>query len=284
MPREVINMYMRVLIVVLLVSCSALFAETYGTVGDVPMDDFFLQTLQFVHPEFSFTPDSVAFVSKLQKAYIYDLAFADEARKVGLDKDPEVKAALERIKMLIENAYLAQEYRKYMASQKVTVSDKEARAFYENNISQFTEPGVYSYLWATIHDTSKANIKVVREKLKTYSKLGTALDEFKMGSPGTYSMVFERGQTIRPGNPLYERIRDAELEEIVGPFDSEGQLMMIVVVERTPEKIIPFSEVKEICRQNVVAEKVNAAMDRIRKDAMKEYPISFSPQYFRMGK
>ena len=282
MSREVINMYMRVIIVFFLVACPALFAEPYGTVGDVPIDDFFLRTLQFVHPEFSFTPDSAAFVRKLQKFYIYELAFADEARKVGLDKDPEVKAALERIKMLIENAYLAKEYSKYMASQKLTVSDKEARAFYENNINQFTEPGIYSYLWAILHDTTEANIEAVREKLITYVKLGTALDEFKMGSPGTYSMAFEREQTIRPGDPLYEKVHDSQPGEVIGPFNSEGQMMMIVVVERTPEKVIPFSEVKEVCRQNVRAKKLAVAMDKIRKNAMKKYPISFSPRYFHI--
>jgi len=271
-------------IVLFILTFAVLFAQPYGSVGDVPIDDLFLQTLQFVHPEFSFTPDSVAFSGKLQKLYIYDRGFADEARKLGLDKNPEVQKYLERITRLIEDSYLARIYEQQLSKQKVTASEKEARDYYDNNITQFTEPGTYSYLWASLHDTSDANIRDVREKLKTYMKLGTALDEFKMGSPETYSMAFEKERTIRPDDHMYHEIHDGEPGEIIGPFFSGEKMMMIVLIDKTPEKVTPFSEVAELCRQNVISEKANAMIQETREKALSEYPINLNKSFFSGSK
>lgn len=270
-----------IIIMFLLAGYVVIFAQPYGTVSDVPIDNFFIKTLQFVHPEFAFTPNSAAFTGKLQKAYIYDRAFAEEARKTGLDKDPEVARFLERIKHLIEDQYLARVYEKSFSSKDITVTDAEARAFYNENIGLYTEPGEYSYLWATIHDSSKANIKSVREKLKTYSKLGSSLDEFKMGSKKTYSMAFERARAVRPGENLYEAVKSAKLMEIVGPFRSGNELFMIVVTGRSPENVKPFAEVKEICLERVRNQKGNKANSELRKRAMEQYPVSLNPKYFK---
>ncbi len=273
-------MRMNIVIVVILIGCAALFAQPYGTVGDTPIDDLFLQTLQFVHPEFSFTPDSAEFTAKLQKSFIYNHAFAEEARKAGLDKTPEAKEFIERIERLITDAYLAQKFEKDLSSKQVSVTEKEALNYYNNNLSQFTEPGVYSFLQAYVADTSEETIKNVKELLKKYSKIGETLDQFKMGAEGIYSMNYEKDLTLNSSHRFYKFLRDANIGQIIGPIQMDVQQVYLVLLSRIPEKVKNFEEVKKVCLQNVANEKASKAQEEMRYKAIKEYPVKLNKSFF----
>ncbi len=253
--------------------------QKVGTIGKNQIDDVFLSTLQFVHPEFAFSPDSLDFTRRLFKSYILPEAYADTARKLGLDKDPEIKRQLEIVKRLAENNYLAMIYQK---KQVITcdITDAEAKQYYDVNRAQFTEPGTYSFLQAYISDTSKATIKKVKDMLMTYSKMGTSLDQFKIGAEGQYSINFEKNLTLRPTDTYYKYLKNAKPNELVGPIKIDINIIMLVLIEMTPEKTKSFNEVKEICRQNVKMEKSNLKELEFRKKATDKYPIKLNKKYF----
>lgn len=253
--------------------------QKVGTIKNTEIDDVFLSTLQFVHPEFAFSPDSLDFTKRLFKSYILPEAYADTARKLGLDTDPEIKRQLEIVKRLAENNYLAMIYQKYQVK-KIDITDAEAKKYYDENWAQFTEPGTYSFLQAYISDTSSTTIKKVKELLSTYSKMGSSLDQFKIGAEGQYSINYEKNLTLRPADQYYQYLKNAKPNELIGPITMDKNKIMLVLIEMTQEKSKSFYEVKEICRQNANMEKSNRKEIEFRKKTADKYPIKLNKEYF----
>jgi len=253
--------------------------QKVGMIGKTEIDGVFLSTLQFVHPEFAFSPDSLDFTKRLFKSYVLSEAYADTARKLGLDKDPEIKRQLEIVKRLAENNYLAMIYQKNQV-ETIDITDAEAKKYYDENLIQFTEPGTYSFLQAYLTDTSMATIKKVKDLLTTYSKMGSSLDQFKIGAEGQYSINYEKNLTLRSGDQYYQYFKNAKQNEMIGPITQDKNKIMLVLIEMVQEKTKPFNEVKEICRQNANMEKLNQKEIEFRKKAVDKYPLKLNKEYF----
>ncbi len=262
---------------------NAISAQNFGTVGPEKIDKDFIEALQFVYPEFAFSPDAEAFSRRIFKLYSLNRSYADEAREMGLEKDPETEAFLRKIKRIIEDAYLAGLYQNLM-HQHVTVTDEEAAEYYDKHTELFTVPGVYSFLQARIFQPTHENIASVKEKLTMYAQMGESLDEFKMGAEGVYAITFERDRTVRSNDALYKRLHDAEPLEILGPFKSDDTAIMLVVIGKTPENVLPYEEVRERCRDDVHAEKTAELRRKSLEEAMKKYPVKLNPSYFEKNK
>ena len=131
---------------------------------------------------------------------------ADEARRLGLDKDPEADDA---IRMILRDAMLAQS-REGLPTP-AAISDQEIRAYYDAHLDKFTEPE-RRRLGAIVLSDKKEAAKVLKEalKVKTPGEWGELFFKHSLTAPKT------RG----PTNPV-ELAGDLG---IVGPMDDpKGQ-------------------------------------------------------------
>lgn len=263
-------------IFIILISIS--FAQNIAIIGKDTIDVHTLEAIQFVHPEFAFTPDTAIFKAQLFKNYILPHAYADSARRLGLDKNPEVQRQLKIIKKLAEDNYLYTILQKQEI--KIEISEIEAKNYYNRNITQFTEPGIYSYLIANIIDTSKATIEIVKNQLMNYAKMSNTLDQFKIGKEGAYTISFEKNITIYPSNQFYDYLKDAPVGKLICPLQNDNRIVMFVIIEKNPEKIQSFNEVKNLCYEGAINEKKQINDKIFYQKILKEYPIILNYYYF----
>ncbi|MDI3479893.1 MAG: hypothetical protein PWQ14_1039 [Rikenellaceae bacterium] len=253
-------------------------AQNIAVIGKDTIDTQTLEAIQFVHPEFAFTPDTEFFKAQLYKSYILPHAYADSARKVGLDKNPAVQKQLDKIKKIVEDYYLANILQKQEI--KIEISEIEAKDYYNRNITQFTEPGNYSYLVAYITDTSKSTIELVKNQLINYSKMSNTLDQFKIGKEGVYNISFDKNITLYTSDPFYNYLKDATIGKLIGPLPSDDRLIMFLIIEKTPEKVKSFNEVKNLCYDGAMNEKKNIMDKNFYQKILKEYPIILNSDFF----
>lgn len=253
-------------------------AQNIGLIGKDTINIDLLEAIQFVHPEFAFTPDTAIFKAQLYKNYILPHAYADSARRLGLDKNPEVQKQLEKIKKIVEDYYLSYILQKQEIN--IEISESEARDYYNKNISQFSEAGICSYLIAYIIDTSKATIESVKNQLNNYAKMSTTLDQFKIGKEGVYTISFEKNITLYPSNKFYKYLKDATVGKLIGPLPSDNGQVMFIIIEKTPEKIKSYNEVKDICYNAVINEKKNTQDKLFYQKILLDYPIILNKDFF----
>ena len=106
---------------------------------------------------------------------------ADEARRLGLDKDPEADDA---IRMILRDALLAQS-REGLPSP-AALSDQEIRAYYEAHLDRFTEPERRRLGVIVLSDRKEA-AKVLKEalKVKTPGEWGELFFKHSLNAPKT---------------------------------------------------------------------------------------------------
>jgi hypothetical protein len=254
------------------------FTQNIALVGKDTIDVQTLEAIQFLHPEFAFTPDSTIFKNQLLKNYILPSAYADSARRLGLDKNPEVQKQLNKIKKIAEDYYLSTILQKQEI--KITISELEAKDYYNRNIIQFTEPGIYSYLIAYLEDTTKSTIEIVKNQLINYSKMGNSLDQFKIGKEGQYTISFEKNITIYPSNQFYNYLKDASVGKLIGPVSSGDMQVIFLIIEKTPEKVKSFNEVKNLCYNGAMNEKKQINDKIFYQKILEEYPIILNRDFF----
>lgn len=255
-------------------------AQTIGYVGNKSIDNDFLTQIQFVYPEFSFSNDSAEFINRLKKSYLYQIAYAEKARALNLDKDSVAAKNIYNIQKLIEDKYLAVLYLNYFYKQEFDVTKDEVYNYYNQNIYQFVEPGVYSYIWAIITDSSENNLKFVNDKIKELVKSDKNSEKLKKEVSDKYAILVEIDLTVRPNHFLYSRLRNTNKGNIVGPFYENGQLVLLAVLDVIPEKLIPFSQVEEFCRQKTIEEKRAKVLDSLQFQILIEKPIELNEDYF----
>jgi hypothetical protein len=254
-------------------------AQDIGTVGSTVINDEFVTAMKFVHPDFFLMSDSVFVQQNLGKSYVLPMILADTARKLGLDKEPSVKRQLDIVRKIVEDSYLAMIYEQN-AIKNTEVSDIESKKYYDDHASQFTEWGYNSFLQAKITDTSAAIVKQVKDLLLSYSRKDTLLEGLRINADRKYFIYYEK----RPGNmefdPVFRSVKEAKQGEVSGPVTMGGTKMLSVLISKTPDKIKPFEEVKDLCRENVRKTKSSQAIDEYKKKAYAKYPIKVNKEYF----
>lgn len=166
------------------------------------------------------TPEKKA---ELLKNLVAERLLLDKARRLELDKAPEVQDLLARqLDSMIVQKLIADEVRK-----DVQVTPEDVERFYKAEPALFTEP-------------AKAEVRIATAETEEAAK---AVAEFT-GKP----------VSVRKGGPVPgvkdlaeapEGLFSAEPGAVVGPVSAGGAWHVFKVESVSPEKILPFDEVKD---------------------------------------
>jgi len=251
----------------------------YGSVGEQKINSNFLTNVQLLYPDFALTPRKDVFVKNLEKLYILPKVNGDEARKRGLDTIPEIKAEIEFIKQLAEDKYL--DFLLKSSKQTVVeVTQEEMKNYYAQHIMEFTPPAQFSFLKATLYDTSAVAIKAVKQKLDTYSKDETQLDEFKMGNKESYVIGFEKNKLVYPTQPEFKSLQGLQVKKTSEVMVESGFKVIYCITSKSDVTPKRFEEVREICRNNVQNQKQTLLNEALRKTALDKYPVFLDSNFF----
>lgn len=182
-----------------------------------------------------------------------------EASKLNLDKDPDVQKQIEDARKDI----IIKEYLRKEIEDKVTVSDEDAKKYYEENPDKFKEPEKVEVSHILVDTEAEAND--ILAKLKAgddFAKLAKEKSKCPSKDKGGELGYISKGQTVPEFETAAFSLQPGQLS---GVIKSQFGYHIIKVTAKQPEKIIPFDEIKDQLKQMLLADKQKERFDDILK-------------------
>jgi len=149
-----------------------------------------------------------------------------------------------------------------------TVSEKEMKNFYDSNIGQFIIPGPVHASHILIKADLKSNesknaqarkqIETIQERLRNgedFAKMAKMYSQGPSGIKGGDIGWLRHGQTVRPFEAAAFALEPGEISDIV---ETRFGYHLIKMLEKRPETIIAYQDVKDTLMEHLIQEKVNA--------------------------
>jgi peptidyl-prolyl cis-trans isomerase C len=218
--------------------------------------DFFVKSLTHGKTADTLNPD--------QKAQVLDMLIdtqvaADQGLKDGVDKDPDVAAAIEVTRLsILKDA----EQRKYLADKQP--SDEELHAEYDSAVAGFDKTE-YHAMHILVKDKDLAD--QLTKKLKAGAKFE---DLAKANSVDPGSKVkggdlgwFSAGRMVKPFADALKGMKKGETT--AAPVQTQFGWHIIRLVETRDAPPPPFDQVKEQVKNRVLEKKWQAYLDGFKK-------------------
>ena len=201
---------------------------------------------------------------------VQTIALGDAARKKGIDKRQDIKISIE----LTIDSLLANELIKEEVLDKITVTEEEARKYFEAHRDQFKVPERARFRQILIKSDKSASDETKRKakeraeevlrKLKTgedFSKLAMEYsDDPSSKAKGGDLGFIEKGRTIKVFDEAAFKLNPGEYSGIVETAYGFHLIKMEDRIKGTPQ---PFESVKE--------KVMTQARDEIKTERLKEY-------------
>jgi peptidyl-prolyl cis-trans isomerase C len=222
-----------------------------------------------------------------------------DALKKQFPSEKEYSAALAKmnlseadIKSQIAKGLAIQQFIDTKFVQKITVSDDETKAHYNNNLDLFKQPEKVRAMHILVMVAPQATEEqkaTAREKLKeVQNKLGKGEDfealakeysEGPSGAKGGDLGYFSRGQMVPPFEEVAFSLKAGEVSDIV---ETRFGYHLIKVVDKKPGSTTSYEEVKDnlkqYMKQQKVQEQVKLYLEKLQKKAKVERFIPENPK------
>ncbi|GAB4425147.1 MAG: peptidyl-prolyl cis-trans isomerase [Thermodesulfovibrionales bacterium] len=262
---------------ILLFSCARQGEQKSGYVAKVGSTTI---TQEDVSKEMKSLPDQIQkifegpegaerFVNELVKKEI----LYQEAKKKGLDKSPEYQKKVEDFKKLTLISQLLEKE----IEEKVKVSDKDVKDYYESHKKDFTANNQVraSHILVKTEDEARGIVEQVK-KGGDFAKIAKAksMDTGSAKNGGDLGF-FSRGQMV----PEFENVAfNLKVGEVSGPVRSQYGYHIIKVTERKEGKVVEFEKIKDLLSQRLTAEKQKEIFDSYINNLRNSYKVDINKE------
>ena len=169
------------------------------------------------------------------------------------------------VKSQFERGMAIQEFIDKQFVQKVTVSDKEVRAYYDSNPVFFkqAEQVRASHILVRVDPKkdpsqkaeSRKKIVDIQQKLRKsedFSALAKEYSQCPSGSEGGDLGYFQRGQMVKPFEQATFALGPGEVSDIV---ETKLGYHLIRLTDKKPESVVPYEDIKDRIGQHLKQEK-----------------------------
>lgn len=201
-------------------------------------------------------------IRKIKERFPDENTFAELLKKEGL--------SLDDLRSQIKRDLILQQFIEAQFVKNITVSDKEAKDFYEGNLNRFKNPEQIqaSHILIKVDpgakeaDKAKARAKLeeIRKKLNKggdFATLAGESSECPSKARGGDLGYFGRGQMVKPFEDAAFSLKKGEISDIV---ETGFGYHLIKVTDKKPETIIAYNEVKEKLIQYLEQQKLRNAI------------------------
>ena len=218
------------------------------------------------------------------RQYVQSIVISQQAKKEGFDKKPEVSQKLNFYSdSLLSNLYLEKQI-----GDKVTVTEEETKAYYDEHRNEFTTPEMIKARHILVkvdpsasEEEKKQAYQKAEDILKQvqdgedFAELATELsDDSHTQSKGGDLGFFSRGKIVKPFEDVAFEMKPGETSGIV---ETQFGYHIIRVEDRKEETLHSYDSMKERIQQRLLQQKkstyVNDFIDKAMQDAKAElYP------------
>ncbi|MGA1842822.1 MAG: peptidyl-prolyl cis-trans isomerase [bacterium] len=196
-----------------------------------------------------------------------------EARKAGFEKDPELKKELDRF----EQDILGRQLMMYEIEKKLAVTGEECRKYYQENLIRFFEPEMVRASHILLKDKEKAEeILFKLKKGEEFAALAESSSEYKMTSGKGGDMGYIKSGESGMGKKFDQVAFSLKIGEISELVETPFGYQIITVTDRKPDRTIPFEEVQDKIRQELINERRKILFDDYLKSLRKEAKIEIN--------
>ena len=178
--------------------------------------------------------------------------------------------------------------------QKVTISDKESKAYYESNPDLFKQPEQVQASHILIKIDSKADesqkaqarkkIEKIQKRLQKGEDFAALAKEFSQcpsNAKGGDLGYFQRGQMVPPFEQVAFALKPGAVSDIV---ETKFGYHLIKVIDKKAETTIPYKDVKDKLEQHLKREKIQKEVtlyvEKLKEKAKVEKVERFSTDDF----
>ena len=191
--------------------------------------------------------------------------FMKYAEEIKLDESAEYKSYIEQARRDI----LSQ-----MAINKtvdgISVTEEEARAYYEANKSQFGKEETVSarHILVDEKDTCDEILEEINEGKKTFEEAAKAYSTCPSSQKGGDLGEFGHGQMVKEFD---QAAFEAEVGAVVGPVKTQFGYHLIKVYAKNPAIVAPFEAVANQAESGALAKKQQGAYEAVLSDLRAKY-------------
>jgi peptidyl-prolyl cis-trans isomerase C len=212
----------------------------------------------------------------LKKRFPSEDEFKTALTKANLS-EPDIRSQIKR------GLTIEQFITKHFA-EKVTVSDKQIRAYYDSHPDSFKQPEQVHACHILIRVDPQADesqraearkkIEEIQKKLQEGEDFATLAKGFSQGPSSTKGGdlgYFRRGQMAKPFEQAAFALKPGEVSDLV---ETRFGYHLIKVIDKKPETTIPYDDIKERIEQYLknkkVQEEVSLYVEKLKEDAKVE--------------
>ena len=212
-------------------------------------------------------------LANIKKRYPDENEFNSALNKMGFTED--------EVKNQIEHGLAIRELIDKQIADKVMITDKESKAFYDENPKLFKQPEqvkashILIKAEANAEEATKAEakkkIKEVQQKLKDggdFSALAKQYSEGPSNVNGGDLGYFKRGQMVKPFEDAAFAMQPNGVSDVV---ETRFGYHLIKVYDKKPEQVLAYADVKDKLNQHLKKEKVEKQaseyIDKLKKNA-----------------
>lgn len=191
--------------------------------------------------------------------------FAKMGENLELDKTEEYEKILVNAKRDILAQMAMAEVMK-----DIKVTDEEAEDYYHANPKQFTRGATVSarHILTETEETSSSILESITNGEKTFEDAAKEFSTCPSGAKGGDLGEFGQGQMVKE---FEDAAFTAEIGHVIGPVKTQFGYHLIKVEDKKESSNMPFEEVKESIKMNLLQQKQNAAYSDKVNELRAEY-------------
>jgi parvulin-like peptidyl-prolyl isomerase len=251
----------------------SLYAKTYATVNGQEVDDKDVAAILSVAPGIKFDTLPKDQQKKIIEQAIEKKLLAKKAIDSGIENDPLYKSTLEKMKKdLALEIWMKKQF------EKVKVSDKDIKDFYNKNSKMFKQPEMVKAKHILVK--SEADAKNIIKELKKskdlksdFEKLAAKKSTGPSASNGGELGWFDRSKMVKPFADAAFKLKKGEITTT--PVKTQFGWHVIYVEDKKAAKTTPLEKVKKNIEQSLKVQKFQKEMKEVAKGLKSKADIKF---------
>ncbi len=147
----------------------------------------------------------------------------------------------------------------------ITVTEEEAKAFYDANPAQFAQGETVSAKHILVKEEAECSdiLEAVVNGSKTFEEAAKEFSTCPSGAKGGDLGTFGKGQMVKE---FEDAAFHAEIGHVVGPVQTQFGYHLIKVEAKNEASVVPFEEAADQIRRSLLGQKQNQAyMDKVNE-------------------